>query len=49
MTDLDGSPLGLEAHKILASNGKLHSAMRETIGKAWPEADLREAEGRAAP
>jgi hypothetical protein len=36
-------------HHILASKGKLHRAMRETIAKAWPEADRREAEGRAAP
>ena len=32
--DLDGSALDLEGCKILASNGKLHSAMRETIAKA---------------
>ena len=37
------------ARKILVSNGKLHRAMRETIAKAWPEADRRQAEGRAAP
>jgi hypothetical protein len=29
--------------------GKLHRGMRETIAKGWPEADRREAEGRAAP
>jgi hypothetical protein len=45
---LAGSALE-EARKILASNGKLHRAMRETIGKAWPEADRHQAEGRAAP
>ena len=49
VTNLDGSALDLDAHKILASNGKLHRAMRETIAKAWPEADRRNAEGRAAP
>jgi len=49
VSNLDGSPLDLEARKILASNGKLHRAMRETIAKAWPEADRRQAEGRAAP
>jgi hypothetical protein len=49
VTNQDGSTLDLEARKILASNGKLHRAMRETIAKAWPEADRREAEGRAAP
>ncbi|HVB82246.1 MAG TPA: inositol monophosphatase family protein [Candidatus Binataceae bacterium] len=49
VTNLDGSKLDLEARKILASNGKLHRAMRETIAKAWPEADRREAEGRTAP
>ena len=31
------------------TNGKPHRAMRETIAKGWPEADRREAEGRAAP
>ena len=34
---------------IVASNRKLHRAMRERITKVWPEAVLREAEGRAAP
>jgi myo-inositol-1(or 4)-monophosphatase len=48
-TNLDGTTLDLEARKILASNGKLHRAMRETIAKAWPEADRREAEDRSAP
>jgi myo-inositol-1(or 4)-monophosphatase len=49
VTNLDGSALDLDARKILASNGKLHRAMRETITKAWPEADRRQAQGRAAP
>ncbi|MGA8566806.1 MAG: inositol monophosphatase family protein [Candidatus Binataceae bacterium] len=49
VTNLDGSKLDLDARKILASNGKLHRAMHETIAKAWPEADRRQAEGRAAP
>jgi hypothetical protein len=44
-----GSALYLDARKVLASNGKLHRAMHETIAKAWPEADRRQAEGRAAP
>ena len=48
-TNLDGSTLNLEARNILASNGKLHRATRETIAKAWPEAERRQAEGRAAP
>jgi myo-inositol-1(or 4)-monophosphatase len=48
-TNLDGSPLNLDARKILASKGTLHSAMRETIAKAWPEADRCQAEGRPAP
>ena len=48
-TNLNGSALDLEARKILATNGKLHRAMRETIAKAWPEAERREAEGRTAP
>jgi hypothetical protein len=48
VTNLDGSPLGFDARKILTSNGKLHRAMREMIAKAWPEADRREAESRAA-
>jgi myo-inositol-1(or 4)-monophosphatase len=49
VTNLDGSALDLDARKILASNGKLHRAMCETIAKAWPEADRRQAEGRSAP
>jgi myo-inositol-1(or 4)-monophosphatase len=49
VSNLDGSKLDLEARNILASNGKLHRAMGETIAKAWPEAARREAEGRAAP
>ena len=44
-----GSALDVDARKILASNGKLHRATRETLAKAWPEADWREAEGRAGP
>jgi myo-inositol-1(or 4)-monophosphatase len=48
VTNLDGSALDLDAGKILASNRKLHRAMRETVAKAWPEADRRQAEGRAA-
>jgi hypothetical protein len=49
VTNLHGSALDLDARKILASNRKLHRAMCETIAKVWPEADRREAEGRAAP
>ena len=49
VTNLDGSALDLDARKNLASNGKLHRATRETIAKAWPEADRREAESRAVP
>jgi myo-inositol-1(or 4)-monophosphatase len=49
VTNLDESALDLEARKILASNGKLHSAMCEIIAKVWPEADRRQAEGRSAP
>jgi myo-inositol-1(or 4)-monophosphatase len=49
VTNLDGSALDIDARKILASNGRLHRAMRETIAKAWPEASRREAEGRPAP
>ena len=49
VTNLDGSALDLDARKMLASKGKLHRAMRETITKAWPEANRREAESRAAP
>ena len=48
VTNLDGSALHLDARKILARNDKLHRAMRETMAKAWPEADRREAEGREA-
>ena len=49
VTNMDGPALDFEARKILASNGRLHRAMRETIAKAWPEADRRQTEGRAAP
>ena len=36
--------------RCLASNGKLHRAMRrDELAKASPEADRREAEGLAAP
>jgi myo-inositol-1(or 4)-monophosphatase len=49
VTNLDGSALDLDGRKILASNRKLHRAMRETIAKAWPKADRRQAEGRPAP
>ena len=49
VTNLDGSALDLEARKILASNRRLHRAMRETIAGAWSEAERRQAEGRAAP
>jgi myo-inositol-1(or 4)-monophosphatase len=49
VTNLDGSALDLDARQILASNRRLHRAMRETIARAWPVADRREAEGRAAP
>ena len=49
VTNLDGSALDLDVRKILASNRKLHRAMRETIAKAWPEANQREAEDHAAP
>lgn len=49
VTNLDGARLDLNAQQLLASNGKLHRAMRATIAKAWPEANRRQAEGRAAP
>jgi myo-inositol-1(or 4)-monophosphatase len=49
VTNLDGSALDLEARQILASNGKLHRAMHATIARAWPEANRRQAEDRAAP
>jgi len=49
VTNLDGSALDIEARKILASNGRLHRSMRETIAVAWPEASRREAEARPAP
>ena len=35
--------------KILASNRKLHCAMRETIAKARPGRGRRQAQGRAGP
>jgi len=43
VTNLDGSAVDLEARNILASNDKLHRAMCETIAKAWPQADRRDA------
>lgn len=49
VTNMDGAALDFEARNILASNGRLHRAMRGTIAKAWPEADRRQSEGRAAP
>jgi fructose-1,6-bisphosphatase/inositol monophosphatase family enzyme len=49
VTNLDGSALDLDARKMLASNRRLHRPMRETIAKVWPDADRREAKGRAAP
>jgi myo-inositol-1(or 4)-monophosphatase len=49
VTNLEGGALDLEVRHILASNRKLHRAMREKISKVWPEAVLRKAEGRAAP
>ena len=49
VTNLEGGALDLEVRHIVASNRKLHRAMRDTIRKACSEAVLREAEGRAAP
>jgi myo-inositol-1(or 4)-monophosphatase len=49
VTNLDGSPLGLDARKILTSKGKLHRTMRETIAKAWPEADRARSRGSRRP
>jgi myo-inositol-1(or 4)-monophosphatase len=49
VTNLEGGPMDLEARHIVATNRKLHDAVREIITKAWPEAVRREAEGRAAP
>jgi fructose-1,6-bisphosphatase/inositol monophosphatase family enzyme len=46
VTNLDSSPLDLDARKILASNGASRDARDDARG--WPEADRREAEGRAA-
>jgi myo-inositol-1(or 4)-monophosphatase len=45
VSNLDGPALDLVARHILASNHKLHRAMRETITKGMV---LREAERRAA-
>ena len=39
---------GRVTNLMLASNGKLHRAMPETVAKAWPEADRQQAKGRAA-
>jgi hypothetical protein len=43
LANLDGPAPDLQARKILASNRKLHRAMRGTITKTRPGADLREA------
>ncbi|HZO82808.1 MAG TPA: inositol monophosphatase family protein [Candidatus Binataceae bacterium] len=49
VTNADGSRLDLGGRQILASNGRLHRAMRATILKAWPEAERRLAEARPTP
>ncbi len=49
VSNADGSRLDLGGRQILATNGRLHRAMRATIARAWPEAERRLAEARPAP
>ena len=42
-TNMDGTPLDLAGGNILASNGRLHDQMIETIAEARPEAERRHA------
>lgn len=49
VSNADGSRLDLGGRQILATNGRLHRAMRATIANAWPEAERRLAEARPAP
>ena len=48
VTNLEGSALDLDARKNLASNGKLHRAVRDNR-EGVAGGDRRHAEGRAAP
>jgi myo-inositol-1(or 4)-monophosphatase len=43
VTNLDGSPLDLDAGQILASNGKIHDEMLAVIRETMPEARRRHA------
>ena len=36
VTDMDGAPLSLDAPRLLASNGRIHGAMRQLIGPLLP-------------
>jgi myo-inositol-1(or 4)-monophosphatase len=42
-TNMDGSPLGLAAGQIVASNGAIHNAMLRVIAETRPEAERRHA------
>jgi myo-inositol-1(or 4)-monophosphatase len=44
VSNMDGSPLGLDAGQIVASNGRLHDQIIATIAAAEPEAQHRQAE-----
>jgi myo-inositol-1(or 4)-monophosphatase len=44
VTNMDGTPLDLNAGKILATNGRIHREMMDVIAQAWPEAERRQAE-----
>jgi myo-inositol-1(or 4)-monophosphatase len=44
VSNLDGTMLDISAAQIVASNGRLHQQMVETLGAIRPEAERREAE-----
>ncbi|MFZ0887294.1 MAG: inositol monophosphatase family protein [Candidatus Binataceae bacterium] len=44
VTNMDGTPLDLDAGKIVVSNGRLHREMVAVVGRAWPEAERRQGE-----
>ena len=44
VSNMDGSPLGLDAGQIVASNGRLHDQIVATIAAAEPDAQHRQAE-----
>ena len=44
VTNMDGTELDLAGAQIIASNGRIHNSMIETIGATRPEAERRHAE-----